>query len=190
VYPVPTVEELSGWSGRPVSSYTAYATAALTISTLMFTTLTEISDPATLSADDQTLAQYGILAYADYQYLRFPYQQAIAGPFTNETVGSYTYGKAESEMARNAAAAEVTGEATGVPLFDLAVRMLSLRTRAGGVFFGQIECFERTRDDDPAQLWWDDETGQRFVLGPADRDREPVPFVISGEMWPGDPGVG
>jgi hypothetical protein len=112
----------------------------------------------------------------------------------SETIGSYSYSKPLQEMARNAAALEVTGEATGVPFFDLAVQMLAKRTIAGGVFSAAIEVFENPRDrDDRAQLKvvCDPCTGQLHVLGPADMNQLDWPlFDISGENFPSDPGVG
>lgn len=201
MYPVPDITALAFYSGRPESSYTSYGTAALTLATIEFTFKTEITDPSQFAgynnitpADAQQLATNGICALADYLYLRQPYQQAIAGPMMSETIGSYTYSKPLQEMARNAAALEVTGESTGVPLFDLAVQYLSLRTIAGGVFSGAIRVFERPHDrDDRAQLKvaWDCETGQLHVLGPADLNQFDWPLMdINGEGFPADPGIG
>ena len=201
MYPVPSITDLAFFSGRPESSYTSYATAALTLATVEFTFKTEVTDPSQLSgyqnitaADAAQLALYGICALADYLYLRQPYQQAIAGPMMSETIGSYTYSKPLQEMARNAAALEVTGESTGVPFFDLAVQMLSKRTIAGGVFSGSISVFETPRArDDLAQykLTQDPCTGVTYVAGPADLNQLDWPlFDINSEMFPADPGVG
>lgn len=201
MYPVPTTADLAGFSGRPVGSYTPYATLALAQAALVFTFKTEITDPSQLTgygaltaADAALLATQGICAYADYLCLRQPYQAAIASPMESETIGSYTYSKPESEQARNAAALEVTGEAIGVPLFDMAVQMLSRRTLAGGVFFGQIQMFERPHDrDDLAQFQVrrDPESGLLHVLGPADLNRVDWPmFDVNGEIAGVDPGVG
>lgn len=199
MYPVPDTTDLSFFSGRPEASYTSFAVAALAHAAIMFTFRTEITDPSQLAgynaisaADAQSLATTGICAMADYLYLRQPYQQVLASPMQNETIGSYSYSKPIQEMARNAAALEVTGEATGVPLFDLAVQMLALRTIAGGVFSASVEVFERQRDrDDRAQLWirHDKCTGQLQVLGPADMNQFDVPgFVdVNAEVFPADP---
>lgn len=143
-YPVPQISDLADFSGRPVNSYSQFATSALIQATVMFATVTEIIDPTQLSADDQKLALLGVCAMADFIYLRQPYQQVIANPMQNETIGSYNYSKPMAEMARNAQAMEVQSEALGVPLYDLAVRMLAARTRAGGVFTGGVTIFERT----------------------------------------------
>lgn len=148
MFPVPTLPQLANYTGRPQDSFTGFADAALIQATVMWTALTEITDPTTLSTDDNQLAQMGIMSMADYIYLRQPYQQVIAAPFMNETVGSYSYGKAMQEMARNAQAAEVLSEATGVTMFDLSVRLLAQRTRAGGVFTGGITMFERISVND------------------------------------------
>lgn len=201
MYPVPQITDLSTFSGRPEASYTAFATAALAQAAILFTFKTEITDPSQLNgynnitaADAATLATQGICAMADWLYLRQPYQQAIAGPMQNETIGSYSYSKPIQEMARNAAALEVTGEATGVPMFDLAVQMLSLRTIAGGVFSASLQVFERPHDrDDLAQfqIRCDPCTGQLYVAGPADMNKLDWPlFDVNSESFPSDPGVG
>ena len=201
MYPVPTISSLAFFSGRPEASYTGYAVAALTLATIEFTFKTEITDPSQLAgyknitaADAQVLATNGICALADWMYLRQPYQQVIAGPMETETIGSYSYSKPFSQMARNAAALEVAGEATGVPFFDLAVQILSLRTIAGGVFSAAIAVFERPHDrDDRAQLrvCVDPCTGQLHVLGPADLNKFDWQVIdINGEGFPADPGIG
>lgn len=199
MYPVPTIEQLAFFSGRPETSYDGYAIAALTMATVEFTWKTEITDPSQLSgynsisaADAAQLAMLGICSMADWMYLRRPYAQAIAAPMMSETIGSYSYSKPLQEMARNAAALEVTGEQTGVPMFDLAVQMLARRTLAGGVFSGAIEVFERPRDrDDRAQIWirHDHETGQLMVMGPADMNQIDFPMLdVNSEVFPADPG--
>ena len=144
------ISDLSTFSGQPETSYTTFAVAALAQAAIMFTFKTEITDPSQFTgyqnitpADAQSLATTGICALADYLYLRQPYRQVIASPMENETIGSYTYSKPIAEMARNAAALEVTGEALGIPLFDLAVQMLAKRTLAGGIFSGGISVFEK-----------------------------------------------
>lgn len=190
VFPVPTVPELAEWSGRGEDSYTSYATSALLQGALIFTTLTELgaADYSSLQPDDQLLATQGILAMGDYIYLRQPYQSVIASPMQNETIGSYAYSKPIQEMARNAQALEVTSEETGVYLFDLAVRMLSRRTRANGVFFGQITGFEHFAKDDAARVKWDKEEQRMVLVGPADRDKFDIQFFdINSQMFPMDP---
>ena len=201
MYPVPTVAQLATYSGRAQTSYTGFAVSALLQATITFSFRTEITDPSQLAgynnltaADQAVLATNGICAYADYLYLRQPYQQMIAAPTQSETIGSYSYSKPYSEVARNAAALEVTGEATGVAMFDLAVQLLSLRTLAGGVYFGSVELFERPRDrDDRAQLRvkWNDERNQLMVLGPADMHQIDFQyFDVNAEAFPTDPSSG
>ena len=197
MYPVPQITDLAFFSGRPEASYTGFATAALAQSAIMFTFKTEITDPSQFTgydnitpADAQSLATSGICALADYFYLRQPYQQAIAGPFMTESIGSYNYSKPIQEMARNAAALEVTGEALGIPMFDLAVQMLAKRTVAGGVYSAAIRVFEKPHDkDDRAQMkiHRDPETGQLVLLGPSDMNQIDFPvFDINAEMFPHD----
>lgn len=91
-WPVPTVAELAEYAGRPAVSYTSYANSALLQATMMFTILAELSadDYAGMAPDYQQLASMGVLAMADWLYLRWPYQQVIASPLQNETIGSYS----------------------------------------------------------------------------------------------------
>ena len=208
VYPVPQISDLSNFSGRPESSYTSFANNALIQSTIIWTTLTQITASAMLgNPDDQALALWGICSYADYLYLRQPYQQVIASPMQNESIGSYSYSKPMAEMARNAQALEVQSEQTGVFLFDLSVRMLALRTRAGGVFHGGVTVFERTSAGHPEG--WDEQQGHlavRFDGAGMFLDRYDGRWVVRGpdefnlvdwqmidinaEIFPADPGVG
>jgi hypothetical protein len=190
-WPVPTVEELSLFSGRPVVSYTSYVNSALLQAAVMFTIIAErpASDYGTLAPDDQLLANLGVMAMADYIYLRWPYQQVLASPLQNETIGSYSYSKPIQEMARNAQALEVTSDKTGVQMFDLAIQMLAKRTRANGVFSGSITGFERFARDDQARIMWDKHEQRMVLTGPADRDQVDMQFFsISSETFAADPG--
>ncbi len=190
VWPVPTLPQLAEWSGRPETSYTSYAISALLQAAVMFTALSELSADSYggLAADDQLLANQGVMAMADYLYLRWPYQQIIANPLTSENIGSYSYAKPVQEMARNAQALEVTAEKTGVDMFDLAVRLLGLRTRANGVFYGSITGFEHFGKDDGAKIHWDKDEQRWVLVGPADRDKVDFQFFdINSQAFPMDP---
>jgi hypothetical protein len=190
-WPVPTVAQLAEYAGRPAVSYTSYANSALLQATMMFTILAELSadDYAGMAPDYQQLANMGVLAMADWLYLRWPYQQVIASPLQNEAIGSYSYSKPLQEAARNAQAVEVTNEKTGVDMFDLAVRRLARRQSLAGVFFGQITGFEHAGRDDTARAEWDPRLGQVVLVGPADRDKlDWNMFSISAESFPADPG--
>jgi hypothetical protein len=199
VWPVPTLPELSGYTGRPETSYTSYVTSALLQATIMFTTLSELStgdyntvgtDVGMPLEDAQLLANSGVMAMADWLYLRWPYQQVLASPLQSETIGSYSYSKPIQEMARNAQALEVTSEKTGVDMFDLAVRMLARRTRANGVFYGQITGFEHFARDDTARIKWDPKEGRMVLTGPADHDQVDLQFFdVNAQVFPQDPGV-
>jgi hypothetical protein len=189
-WPVPTVEQLAEFTGRPAVSYTSYANSALLQSAMLFTMLAErtAADYGAMAPDDQQLANMGVMAMGDYIYLRFPYQQVLANPLQGETIGSYSYSKPLQAQARNAAAIEVSAETTGVTMFDLAVRMLAKRRRANGVFSGQVTGFEHTARDDSTKVMVDD-AGQLFLLGPADFNQIDLQFFsVSSEMFPADPG--
>ena len=191
--PLPTAADVANFSGRPESSYTAFINSAILQAALMMTTVTElqISDFDQLTADDQLLCQTGIQAMADYIYLRQPYQQVIASPLMNESIGSYSYGKAMQEVARNAAALEVTGERSGVTMYDLAVQMLAKRTRAGGVYSDAISVFDSDHnpDLDQAQIMIRTSDGRRVLFGPGDFNQFDAPFDVNSQMFPMDPGV-
>jgi hypothetical protein len=189
-WPVPTVEQLAGYTGRPAASYTSYAQSALLQAAVMFTALSEwtADEYSAMDPDDQLLANLGVMAMADYLYLRWPYQQALASPLQSETIGSYSYTKPIQEMARNAQALEVTAEKTGVDMFDLALRMLAKRTRANGVFSGQITGFEHFARDDAARIRWDEHLGTFVLEGPADKDQVDMQFFdVNAEAFPHDP---
>lgn len=180
MWPVPTVDQLAEFSGRPVSSYSSYASSALLQVTILFTTLTELDagDYDVMDANDQQLATQGILAYADWTYLRQPYQAVIASPMESETIGSYTYSKPFAVEARNVQALELGITSTGIVLWDTAVQYLSKRQRAAGVFHGQIQAFDTSRDSryDRVLVREDRRTGETVLLGPADFERETIPF--------------
>lgn len=189
-WPVPTPAELAQYTGRPLAGYTSYVNSALLQSAMMFTVLAELGadDYGGLSADFQLLANMGVMAMADYLYLRWPYAQVLASPLQNETIGSYSYSKPVQEMARNAQAIEVTSEQTGVQMFDLAVRRLARRQAMNGVFFGQVTGFEHYARDDLAYVKWDPREGRMVLVGPADHDKIDFQFFsINAESFPADP---
>lgn len=200
--PVPTVAQLAQFSGRPEVSYTSYAASALIQAAIIFTTVTELNwgntaDYDALNADDQQLCQWGIMAYADWTYLKQPYQAMVASPAMSETIGGYTYSKPPPIQVRNVQAQELGIGSTGVELWDTAVQYLAKHQRTGGVYFGQLECFERTGDSSDRDLSillrTDNRTGSMVVLGPGDFNKVDFPGFgagINGESFPSDPGVG
>ena len=191
--PVPTPQELAAFTGRPVTSYTSYVNSALVQSAMMFTILAELGagDYAGMAPDFQQLANMGVMAMADWLYLRWPYQQVLANPLESESIGSYSYSKPDQEIARNAQAIEVKAEKTGVDMFDLAVRRLARRRAMSGVFFGQITGFERRSRSDQVWIGWDKDECRMVLTGPADRDAYdfPVGFSVSAESFPSDPSL-
>lgn len=184
MWPIPTITQLADHSGRPEATYsTAFANQALFQATLLLATLTERPDSAGLSDDEVSLANQGILAYADHLYLVHPYDAVVASPFSSENIGSYSYSKpSNSGSQRVLASAELKSEDTGVMWFDLAIRMLSLHQKIAGVASEAVTVFDDV-------FFVNDATGRRVIFGPADFDCEPIPFGISGENWPRDPGI-
>lgn len=189
-WPVPTPGELAAYTGRPLASYTSYVNSALLQATMMFTVLSELGagDYGGLQPDFQQLANMGIMAMADYLYLRWPYQQVLANPLASETIGSYSYSKPLQEFARNAQAIEVNAEKTGIDMFDLALRRLAKRQQMNGVAFGQVTGFEHFGKDDLAYVKWDPRECRLVLVGPADHDKTDLQFFsISAEIFPSDP---
>jgi hypothetical protein len=159
VLPVPAIADLAQFTGRDEDTFSPFADEALAQSTLLFTTVTKLvelpDDP-----DQAQLAINGILEMARQIYLTQPYAEMIASPFVSETIGSYTYSKI-SAAARVVVQKAKNGEPTGMMWWDLAVDELSLK--------------ERSRVDSKSVLvfnnglYSDSVTGDRYVLGPADR---------------------
>lgn len=194
--------QLAVYSGRPESSYTSYAVSALLQAAIIFTTVTEMNwnnntDFANLNPDDQMLCQWAIMAYADWAYLKQPYQQMVANPAMSETIGDYTFSKPPPIQVRNVQAQELGIGSTGIELWDTAVQYLAKHLRTGGIYFGQLECFERTNNsgdrDMSIVLRTDKRTGELVLLGPADFNQVDFPGFgggINGENFPGNPGIG
>jgi hypothetical protein len=200
VYPVPAISDLSAFSGRAEATYTGYANAALLQSTIRFTFLTEVTDPASFTGynaltagDQQVLALNGICALADNIYLSFPYQGAAASPMNAETIGTWSYTKAvttgSGARALAANAIELSQASTGIVLFDMAVQLLSLRTIASGVFHGSMSVFDggERRPAMGAVMVYEHGDGHRSIMGPADEDLINFPFDYNGESFPSDP---
>jgi hypothetical protein len=126
-YPSLTVSDLSEFSGREESSYTltSYVTQAVLQAKVLFAWATSRTDRDSDwpdDADQAELALLGLTALADAIYLNQAYSRAMVTPFQSETIGSYSY----TVSAKRVMSLLVTGEPTGVDLFDLAVSQLSL----------------------------------------------------------------
>jgi hypothetical protein len=201
VYPVPQVSDLAAFSGRPESTYTPYANAALLQATIRFTFLTEVTNPAqftgynALTAEDQqVLALNGICALADSIYLGFPYQGVVASPLNSETTGTWTYTKTATTGAGGSAdrlqagAMELSIASTGIPMFDMAVQLLALRTITSGVFHGGMTVFDdgERRGALGAIMVYEGPDGRRAIMGPEDRNLIDFPFDYNGESFPSD----
>lgn len=165
--PVPTVDYLAQFTGRPVSSFTPFADTALVQATLLFSTITQRTEYPT-DEDGEQLAINAILEMAERLILEKPYAEQKARPFSSETIGSYSYSKT-AQSAKN-------GENTGLLWWDLAIDHLSL---AGSsiVASGAVGAFER---EDVAT----DSDGDRTILGPATFVDIPRYAWVNAEMNP------
>lgn len=152
VLPVPTVTQLSEFSGRPESSYSVFAVAALRQATLLMSLRTCLQAmPA--DTDKALLLQYGILELADDIALKQPHRETIAKPFSSETIMSYSYSKAAQKAQQ--------GKNTGLMWFDLAVQELSVCGGSDGdIASASVSVFEK----EGLSL---DSSGNAQVLGPS-----------------------
>lgn len=178
-YPIPTVSDLSTFSGRDVSTYSAFAPEALAQSTLLFILTVEISVPPDPVADPvkSQLALNAICQMADDIVLHQPFIPLLAKPFQSETIGSYTYNKGLGAFRETPAFLKAQiGHYTGLIWWDLAVREF------GEILFvesGAISVFDRSSD----VVLNDD--GRYVFEGPSDKNNQPFPFDINAPEWPG-----
>lgn len=184
--PVPTVEQLATFSGRPLVFFNPFAVQALLQATLYMSLVTELTDLPV----DPTMAQLmtnGILDFALVTYLEQPYQAIKVNPFQSQTVGGVSYSKPVLYMRGTAQANALKGEETGIMWFDTAVAFLALRTKRGGIFGDGTSVFDGCTPDGLFIRTNDDGTTQ--LLGPADVDREnQLFFDWNFDSWPADEG--
>lgn len=120
---VPTTDELATFTGRPVGSFTGFATQALLQATLMFTVLTKLTDYPD-DPDMAQLAKNAIMEMADRLQLEQPFQSIAAGPFQSETIGSYSYSRITATSTKAS-----QGLKTGLFWWDLAISELSIASQ-------------------------------------------------------------
>lgn len=166
-WPAYTIQDLSIYSGRPEQSYTPFSTTALAQSLLLFKIYTCLKDWPT-DPDKADLAKMAVLSMADTLVLGQPYTLVQANPFSSESIGSYSYSKAQKQLA--------AGLPTGVSWFDLAIQHLGECETGpnGGVITGSINVFENDAK-------FVEENGRRRVLGPADLIELDVPYFVSSQ---------
>lgn len=136
-YPVFTVTDLAGFSGRPVAEYTntAYVPTAIAQAELLFKIGTCLGNSWPDDPTMASLARMAVLSMADAIYLVQPFQTVLSNPFSSETIGSYSYSKV--------AGAIMGGLPTGIGWFDLALSQLSVCDLKNGIpVGGGIEVFE------------------------------------------------
>lgn len=118
---VPTVEQVSKFSGRPVSEYTAFIDEALLQAALMlkYAGVTEMPE----EEDEITLIRYAISQMADSLYLSQPFDKINASPIVSQSMGSTSYSRAAYGKFLERIKA---GAVTGVFWFDLCVTELGV----------------------------------------------------------------
>lgn len=158
----PTVAQLSDFTGRPESEYSSYAVQALAQASLLMQYATGLDAWPDGDYESQMMLN-GILDAADGIYLAQQYKKVNANPFSSESIGSYSYSKMSSAIQR--------GEATGLTWFDMAVSELGVKH--GFEASKGVSVFER--DD----LAVDAVTGNVFVAGPSNSNKQVFPFDVS-----------
>lgn len=171
--PIPTVEQLSDFSGRPLYSFSPFAVQALTQATLYMSIVTELTD-IPVDVLEQQLMTNGILDFGLVVYLEQPHQAVKANPFQSQTVGSTSYSKPVLYMRGNAQANALRGEQTGIMWFDLAVQQLALRTQRGGVYGSAMQVFDGCTPDNLYIRTF--ANGNSQLLGPADMEQSNLVF--------------
>ena len=136
-YKTYTRQMLADFTGRPLASFPEgfVSTSAIPQALLLFKIGTCLASPDDLTADQQQMLDFAVLAMADAIHLAQPYQTALASPFNSESIGSYSYSKVARAIQK--------GDETGVMWFDLAIDKLSVCDQLDGSFAqGGIEIFE------------------------------------------------
>lgn len=156
----PTVADLADFTGRPVQTFSGFATTALAQATLMFSITTELEewpdDP-----DLNLVAMYAVMEMADKLILEQPYTALKAAPFQSESIGSYNYSRTYS-LARATAVGAAASEDIGAGLFwwltamDLFRQRDVLLTASGSIanhIEGLVDWPNGPRIEDPAELF-------------------------------------
>lgn len=148
--PVPTIAQLSEFSGRPEGSYAAFALSGIRQATLLMSLRTCLTSMP-YEEDMAQLILYGILELADDIILKQPHRETNAKPYSSETIMSYSYSKAAQKA--------YEGKKTGLMWFDLAVQKLSVCGDDSDVASGSVSMFEK-------EGLTADANGRPQVLGP------------------------
>lgn len=157
----PVRADLALFTGRPLTTFGAFADQALLQAALMFTVVTKLDDYPD-DPDLRQLATNAILEMADRLLLEQPFAEVSTRPFQSETIGSYTYSRvtATSVKVQN-------GSKTGLFWWDVAVDEL---TAPGALLtaHGSIKV-----DNSDIQSSQD---GELYVVNPAEGTDRP-PYV-------------
>lgn len=159
----PSVAELALFTGQAEASFTSFATQALSQATLLFQSVTGITD---WPADEVQLniAKSGVMEFADFIYNRNPYRGAMAKPFSSETIGSYTYTISRARA----------GESIGFIFWDEAIKICTTE-ESSDISYGGVSVFEQDG-------LFTTQSGSRVVLSDGDlADMIIVPFGYLGD---------
>lgn len=169
VFPVYTITDVSEMSGRPESSYPTFTDKALQQSMVLFRLATCLSDWPSDPLEAQ-VAEYAVLALADFFVLQQPNQQVLAGPFQSESIGSYNY------SLRTVITKIRAGQPTDVYWFDIAVGQLGVcdatNSVFGGVSGGSMNVFE------DEGLFFLDADGTKHLISAKDIDVIHDPYAF------------
>lgn len=163
-WPAYSIVDLAANSGRPEASYPSpFSTVAIAQALLLFKLYTCLKDWPT-DPTQAELAKFAVLSMADAFVVSQPHALTIGNPFTSESIGSYSYSKAQKQLQ--------AGLPTGLAWFDLAIQQLGVCESGpgGGIASGSLEVFENDG------FFHVDSKGHKRLLGP--KDIEPVDFPV------------
>jgi hypothetical protein len=198
-YKTYTIAMLADTVMRPVQSFDPVsAPTAIRQALLLFKLGTCLASPPEDEVSAE-LVDMAVLYMADRILFAKDYAAVSAAPFTSESIGSYSYGKAAKAVSN--------GDKTGVDWFDMAVDTLGVCDRDNGGFAGGgIEVFEHdamftqgtgnnVRMLSPQDLnlsrafGYDPAPGQRTPVAPAPIGGSPAddggPDLIESTEFPG-----
>lgn len=133
-FPTYTIADLFDTTGRSAASYVnpGFLPQAIKQATMLFILGTNRSEPPVHGLELE-LMKLGILYMADAIALSQPNAEALATPFSSESIGSYSYNKVQGAV--------MNGLPTGISWFDQAVRQLAVGQELD-IVTGGFEVFE------------------------------------------------
>lgn len=148
-----TEVDLARFTGREIDYFDSFVMESIDQAGDLFEIATDLTVFPTQGIDGR-IARRGVLAMAEAIYEGNAYRDLRASPFRTETIGTYTYALAESNV--------LSGVPSGVAWFDIAVERLRADT-GSSISGSSISAFDRPGDVI-------DLDGRPVLIGPADTE--------------------